>query len=127
MSLLSEVEHLVTADWGWIVAVSIFLYQVTWPGWETQLQQLLANTNDDLRSDIATVHNRLQVMNDAIEDIQTKQLSQIQVIRALAATDENIDNDAVDEYLAENGVSKDYFFADKANRFGSEDYDSADD
>lgn len=126
MSVFTELQHVITSDWGWLAAVAIFLYQVTWPGWDTQLQQLLTSSNEDLRSDIATVHNRIESVDEKISDVQSKQLTMIQVVRAEAATNDEIDEDAVDEYLAENGVQKDYFFSDD-RRWFDDDHDHADD
>lgn len=118
----TNVVDILTSNWGWLFTIAVFLYQLMWPLWETKLQTLVNDLRDDIQDDIKPVEEKLDTVDGKVDEMDEKQVATTQVIRALATTDEEIDTDAVDSYLHENGVSKDYFFANGRNtRFHGDD------
>lgn len=114
MSALIELSEVTSQDVGWLVVLISLVYQLFWPFWETKLHKLLGGVADEVRDDITDIRTRLRSVDGKVEDIDDKQLAHIQVTRALASKEGDIDDEAVDEYLAHNGVTKDYFFSDES-------------
>lgn len=117
MGLLADVLNIITSQYGWVVVVLAFWYQLHWPLWETKVRSAASR------------------IEDKIDDVDEKQLALTQVVRALARVNaderKQMDPDRVDNYLVENGVEPDEFIvepsANRTNAYTAHNDDSDDD
>ncbi len=98
MGAVTDLIYILQSQWGWLVTMAVFLYEVGWPLWQTRLQSL---TNP---------------IEDKVDDLLETQVHEIQVIRAMSRELDGIDDERVDEYLVENGVEVDDFIIDSNDR-----------
>lgn len=85
-------------EWGWVIALGFGFEQLFAP-WETRLDKLVAR------------------IEERIEEMEQGQKAHMTVTRALVRTDPDIDTEAVDEYLVENGAEpEDFIVEDRPRR-----------
>lgn len=82
---------------GWIVVGGLGIEQLFAP-WETKTKKMVGN-----------VEKKIDEVEKRIDEMHQGMKAQMTVVRALARVHEDIDTDAVDEYLIENGTSPDDF------------------
>lgn len=104
MGVLADILNIITSEYGWIVVLVAFFYQLYWPFWETRGRQIV---------------NRIEDKIDAVDD---KQLALTQVVRALARVNadqhKEMDPEQVDNHLVENGIEPDEFIIEQSGKQG---------
>lgn len=96
MGVLADLLTILQSNWGWAVVAFFIAEQLFNPLWQTRFQTVL--------------DERFGSVEEKLDDIDEKQTSHIQVTRALATKEPEIDSEAVDEYLVENGINKEDFY-----------------
>jgi hypothetical protein len=108
MGFLVDLISLAQQGYGWILVLVLFCYEIFWPFTQTRLQRFFERTEkqvsetvDDARKDL---NDRMDGIEDKVDETATMQKSHIQVTRAVSRDMDGINEEAVDDYLVENGV-----------------------
>jgi hypothetical protein len=122
MGLFTDVVALFEAGYGWLFVLALLLYEIYAPivlGKDTALSPLLddvpetlssmRDTQEDLRDDVDD-------LQECVDDIQHTNTVQMQVQRAQARANPEMDEDQVDDYLMKNGVQPDEFLREETDR-----------
>lgn len=98
------------------IAVTLFvLYQLYAPKWlnvDTALAPIVRDVPkqvEDLRDSQMEVQERVDELQDDVEDVNRQNKTMMQVQRAQARANDQMDERRVDTYLVENGVEPDEF------------------
>lgn len=123
MGWYTDLLTVLLGEFGWAVTVLWFAYQLFWPqylhwGGGTKLQQII----DGLRKE---VHDDIDDVRESIEEYGERQLHIIQIQRANARTNEQLDAGMVDEYLWENDVNPDDFILSAVPDGGERDHEDS--
>ena len=106
---LPEYIALLQSEWGWAIVLVVGLYEIGWPWWETRFQATLQTISEPVREDVNRIESKIDCVDEKTDDIHAKQVSSIQVIRAISRQIGGIDDERVDEYLVDNGVHPEEF------------------
>lgn len=91
-------SNVIKQDWGWIFLFIYTLYQIYAPkiGIETRFYNLFSQ-----------IESQVERSLDRIEAVEQLQKNHIQVTRAMvhADEDEELDHEAIDQYLIDNGIT----------------------
>lgn len=108
-SVISEAVSALGVEGGSAVTfVSWVAYQVyAWKflGRNTVVGQMIKESQGD-------VSEKLDEIDERVKEVDEKQTAHIQVTRALASKEAEIDDETVDDYLVSNGINKQDFFKD---------------
>lgn len=98
----SDLVSVLGAEHGWVLLLALFLWELfcPLPFHDTKLQTVFLNFDaktEELKEE--NVETR-----DKLDNIQKQQVHLIQIVRAIARENDEIDDARVDSYLVHNGV-----------------------
>lgn len=115
MGVLADLAYIFESGYGWLIIAIVGLYELYAPkllNQDTALAPLvrdmpekMANIEDEqkeIKSDIDDVQGH-------VEEVQNRQKVQMQVQRAQARANDQMNEEQVDDYLLKNGVEPDEF------------------
>lgn len=108
MSLIADFITLTKAGYGWLLLLAIGVWEVYAPrviDRDTALRPVL----HDLPEQVEDLTEKQEELRDDVDNVQEQNRISMQIDRAIARTNDDMDADAVDDYLLENGVRPDTF------------------
>jgi len=118
MGLVADIVYLFTQGYGWLFVLLGLAYELFAPTWlnrDTALAPLVRDLPEDLQEVKEQQREARQDINDVsdeIEEVQRTNKVQMQVQRAQARANDDMDEQEVDSYLRQNGVTVDTFLQD---------------
>jgi len=118
MVSIDSIIYLFTSGYGWLFVILGLAYELFAPTWldrDTALAPLVRDLPEDLQEVKEEQQKARQDINDVsdeIEEVQRTNKVQMQVQRAQARANDDMDEDEVDSYLRKNGVTVDTFLQD---------------
>lgn len=101
-SELADLATVLSSEYGWVLVFVLFLWELfcPFPFHETKLQTVFGNLEKET-IEVRAAHTELQ---DVTDEIHKQQVHLIQIVRAIARENEDIEETRVDSYLTHNGV-----------------------
>jgi len=127
MGLFADITALFAAGYGWLFVTFIVVYELFAPMWldrDTALAPLvrdLPQKVDDIDETQTDIRKNMDHVQDHVEEVQERQKLQMQVQRAQARATDNMDEEQVDNYLYQNGVTVGTFLNETADGGESDD------
>jgi len=118
MGLFADIIFLFTSGYGWIFMVLLLAYELFAPTWlnrDTALAPLVRDLPEDLqevKEQQREARKDINDLSDEIAEVQRTNKVQMQVQRAQARANDDMDEQEVDSYLRKNGVTVDTFLQD---------------
>jgi hypothetical protein len=118
MGLVADIVYLFTQGYGWLFVILGLAYELFAPTWlnrDTALAPLVRDLPEDLqevKEQQRKARKDITDISDEIDEVQRTNKIQMQVQRAQARANDDMDEDEVDSYLRQNGVTVDTFLQD---------------
>jgi len=118
MVSIDSIVYLFTQGYGWIFVLLGLAYELFAPTWldrDTALAPIVRDVPEDvqeLKEEQGEIKQKVDSLDDGLEEVQHTQNTQMQVQRAQARRTDGMDEEQVDKYLHKNGVTVETFLDD---------------
>jgi len=118
MGVFADISYLFSQGYGWLFLLFVGLYELYAPtvlNQDTALAPIVRDIPekvDDVKEKQEQARTDINDVRNNVQEVQERQKVQMQVQRAQARANDEMDAEKVDDYLLHNGVSVDSFLGD---------------